>query len=117
MAKAKKKEEEPKKRGRGRPKGCPPNKGSFKKGQSANPGGLPKADHTLRDVLRAKHAEIEKTLFEWLHNENLDFGDRLKVMDRILERAYGKVPTPVDTPVGGGAKSVTVVFGQDDEDA
>lgn len=105
--------EEPKKKKVGRPKGVKgkstANATSFKKGRAANPGGKPKSDHTLRDIIRAKGPEVGEILFDWVRDENKSMEDRIKVMDRILDRGWGKVPTPIDAPEGNGG-GVTLFF-------
>lgn len=110
--------EEKPKRKVGRPKGVrgksKANSTSFKKGDVNNPRGKAKADHTLRDIIRARGPEIGETLFEWLKDESLSFDDRLKVLDRILDRGWGKVPTPIDTPDGGNSGQVTLLFSNTD---
>jgi hypothetical protein len=98
----------------GRPKGVKgkskANATSFKKGDVNNPKGMPKADHTLRDIIRARGPEVGKILFDWVLDENKSMEDRIKVMDRILDRGWGKVPTPIDTPEGGNNGQVTLLF-------
>lgn len=112
--------EEKPKRKRGRPKGVTgrskANSTSFKKGDVNNPKGKAKADHTLRDIIRARGPEVGEVLFQWLHDETKDFNDRLKVLDRILDRGWGKVPTPIDGPEGGNNGQVTILLSGSDAD-
>lgn len=69
------------------------NRGSFKPGQSGNPGGRPKRTQEERDALEAIRklsAEVPGKLREMLCDPHTPPAVRLRVCELILDRAYGK---------------------------
>ncbi|MBQ9566200.1 MAG: hypothetical protein IJU98_11500 [Synergistaceae bacterium] len=72
----------------------------FKKGQSGNPGGRPKADPEAREALKASTKEAVETVIRLLHSES----DKVALMaaQTILDRAWGKAVQPQEVQVSGG---------------
>lgn len=68
---------------------------AWKKGQSGNPGGRPKAALHVRELARAKTEEAMNTLIKCLKSDD----DRVRVQaaTAILDRAWGK-------PAGSGGE-------------
>ena len=79
--------------------------GRFVKGQSGNPSGRPKADVNIRDLARTMTGrafeELERIAFEGGKDT-----DRLKALEMILERGWGKAPQPLDGDGQGGPLTV-----------
>lgn len=68
----------------------------FVKGQSGNPGGRTKIDPRVKEMFQAKGEDAFHVIANLLTSE--DEKVRLSAAQTLLDRAYGKVPTPV---VGG----------------
>ena len=107
------KPKEPVKRGRGKPKGLPPPKSAFKKGQGGNPKGRPKADYTLRDLIRQDADKFHKLGMKWMGDEKLDIDFRYKVFNTMMDRGFGKVPLPIADDEGNGTGVTILINGVD----
>lgn len=75
------------------------NGNGFKPGQSGNPKGRPKTTPEQKDALQAirdlaPHAA--KELENLLHGENTPPAVKIKAIDMILDRTYGKAETPLN---------------------
>ena len=69
------------------------NKTSFKPGQSGNPGGRPKATPEQRDALAAIRdlaPEASSVLLSVMRDERSPAAARLRAVEIVLERTYGK---------------------------
>ncbi len=69
----------------------------FQKGQSGNPGGRPKLTHQQKDVLeelRLLAQEVPDVLRGLLHDPKAPAAVRLKAVEIILDRTYGKAGAP-----------------------
>ena len=65
--------------------------GRFQKGKSGNPGGRPKATHSIQELAREHAPEAIKTLADI--SKNGTPGARVSAAIALLDRAYGKAPT------------------------
>lgn len=85
----------------------------FQKGVSANPGGRPKVDYSARIarlVLEKSQDKLQEALSRCLF-AGLKRGD-IKAFKVIAERAYGKLPQPVEHG-GTDGGPIQIVFGVD----
>lgn len=79
-------------------------KGGFKKGQSGNPGGMPK-EKRIREISVAQRArELIKDYKLWEGIAQIAAyaekdSDRLNAMKQIFDRAYGQAPQKVELDV------------------
>lgn len=64
--------------------------GMFKRGQSGNPLGRPKADITIRDLAREHTSEAIKTLAEITTNKKASPSARVSAATALLDRGWGK---------------------------
>lgn len=83
----------PHKAGPGRP---------FKKGQSGNPGGLPKTVAEVRQVARQWTTAAIDTLVEVMQDKSAPAASRVMAASTILDRGHGKAPQHVsvtETPL------------------
>ena len=62
----------------------------FQKGKSGNPGGRPKADHSIQELARTHAPEAIKTLVDIAKKGTP--GARVSAAIALLDRAYGKPP-------------------------
>lgn len=62
----------------------------FKKGQSGNPGGRPKADKRLKELAREKTELALNTLIGIAENEKESASARVAAANAILDRGWGK---------------------------
>ena len=63
----------------------------FQPGKSGNPGGSPKAAHSIQELARKHTPEAIETLVEIMLNEKRRRGARVSAAIALLDRAYGKV--------------------------
>lgn len=82
-----------------RPKSGHKSKTSFKPGQSGNPSGRPKQTQEQKDALQAIR-ELAPTaaekLREIIENPATEPRDRLRAIDMVLERTYGKADAHIE---------------------
>ncbi|MGB6441440.1 MAG: DUF5681 domain-containing protein, partial [Methyloceanibacter sp.] len=64
--------------------------GRFQKGMSGNPGGRPRAAHSIQELAREHAPEAIKTLADIAKNGTP--GARVSAAIALLDRAYGKPP-------------------------
>ncbi len=69
----------------------------FKKGQSGNPSGRPKAVVKLQDLARENTKEALDTLIEIMKDPKQPAAARVTAADKVLDRGYGKATQFVDT--------------------
>jgi Family of unknown function (DUF5681) len=62
----------------------------FQRGRSGNPGGRPKASHSIQELARQHAPEAIKTLADIAKNGTP--GARVSAAVALLDRAYGKPP-------------------------
>ena len=80
--------------------------GSFKPGQSGNPGGRPKKTQEQKDALQAirdlapNAAEVLKSMLE---DMSVPPAQRLRAAELILDRAYGKAEAKVEVSTADGS--------------
>lgn len=75
------------------------NRGQFQKGQSGNPNGRPKTTPEQKDALQAIRDLAPKAAQELekiLDAEDGSYAVKLKAIDMILERTYGKAEATVN---------------------
>lgn len=90
-------------RGRGRP---------FKKGQSGNPGGRPKGDPAVKEMLKAATADAAKLLIDTINNPAAKLEQRIECAKVVMDRVYGKatqqiegnLDNKIEIVLGGAAK-------------
>ena len=72
----------------------------FKKGQSGNPGGRPKAVAEVKELARARTGDAIETLVSIMSNPKAAPAARVSAANSILDRGYGKPPQHI-TGEGG----------------
>jgi Family of unknown function (DUF5681) len=84
--------------------------GRFQKGKSGNPGGRPKAAHSIQELARKHAPEAIKTLADIAKKGTP--GARVSAAIALLDRAYGKPPQFNTSDAGSFRKAVDM---NDDE--
>ncbi len=72
-----------------------PNSGSFKKGQSGNPGGRPRVLADVQELARQKSPKAIDTLEEIMLNAKAPPAARVAAANGLLDRGYGRPTQPV----------------------
>lgn len=67
----------------------------FENGKSGNPGGRPRADHTLRDLMREEATFIRDTLKEIAGNRKARCSARVAALQVMADRGWGKPTQPI----------------------
>ena len=67
--------------------------GRFQPGRSGNPGGRPKAAHSIQELARKHTIEALDVLVQIMLNEKAPPNARVAAANTLLDRAYGKAPT------------------------
>jgi hypothetical protein len=75
-----------------RPKGSGPTSGSFKKGETGNPGGRPKTVPEVRELARTYTVQAIETLVEIMQDTSANPGSRVAAANNLLDRGHGKAP-------------------------
>lgn len=70
----------------------------FKKGQSGNPGGRPKATTELREMARSHTAEAVATLASVMRKGKTEQA-RVIAANALLDRGYGKAMQPIEAEI------------------
>jgi hypothetical protein len=76
----------------GRPKGGGPTPGSYKPGQTGNPGGRPKSVAEVRELARTYTVEAIETLVSIMRDTSVAPGSRVAAANNLLDRGHGKAP-------------------------
>ncbi len=76
----------------------------FVKGQSGNPGGRKPIPQSIKDLARASAADAIQMAVELMNHA--DPNVRIKALNVILDRAYGKAPQPMTGEDGEGAVKI-----------
>jgi hypothetical protein len=76
----------------GRPKGGGPTPGSYKPGQTGNPGGRPKSVTEVRELARTYTVQAIETLVEIMQDTSANPGSRVAAANNLLDRGHGKAP-------------------------
>ena len=67
--------------------------GRFQPGRSGNPGGRPRATHSIQELARKHTTEALDVLVQIMLNEKAPPNARVAAANTLLDRAYGKAPT------------------------
>ena len=67
--------------------------GRFQTGTSGNPGGRPRAAHSIQELARKHTTEALDVLVQIMLNEKAPPNARVAAANTLLDRAYGKAPT------------------------
>jgi len=70
--------------------------GMFQKGQSGNPGGVPKSGTKLRDAASEKSLDTLNTLVSIMEDEAASNKDRAYAANCVLDRAFGRPKQQVE---------------------
>ena len=65
----------------------------FQRGTSGNPGGRPRAAHSIQELARQHTTEALDVLVQIMLNEKAPPNARVSAANTLLDRAYGKAPT------------------------
>lgn len=76
-----------------------PNSGSFKPGQSGNPGGRKKVPDDIKAAFRELTPKAVETLKGILLSDTAKDADKIKAAEIIMDRAYGKPLQAMDLDV------------------
>src|SRR5918995_414371 len=74
------------------PKGSGPTSGSFKRGETGNPGGRPKTVTKVRELARTYTVQAIETLVEIMQDTSAAPGSRVAAANSLLDRGHGKAP-------------------------
>lgn len=88
------------------------NRGRFVKGISGNPNGRPKSDNDLKEMLLHLVPKSVELLGQMLNDPNVGHRDKIKIIEMVFDRVYGKPFQAVD--LGELDRSVTVTFTEAD---
>jgi flagellum-specific peptidoglycan hydrolase FlgJ len=86
----------------------------WKKGQSGNPGGRPKAANDVRDLAREHTVEAIARLVHWMRQKK-DSRASVAASQSLLERGWGKAIQPHAGADGEGAIEVVIRMIKDEE--
>ena len=67
--------------------------GRFQPGRAGNPGGRPRAAHSIQELARKHTTEALDVLVQIMLNEKAPPNARVAAANTLLDRAYGKAPT------------------------
>lgn len=67
----------------------------FQPGKSGNPGGRPKMDAEVQEMLKAATPKAVASLIEIAEDGTARKSDRIRAIEIILDRVYGKSPQPI----------------------
>lgn len=84
-----------------------PNSGSFKPGQSGNPGGRPKGNDEVKALAREHTSAAIARLAFWMASDNAKAS--VSACVSLLDRAWGKAPQAVTGEDGGPIRIAQVV--------
>ena len=84
----------------------------FQLGKSGNPGGRPKAAHSIQELAREHTIEALDVLVQIMLNEKAPPNARVAAANTLLDRAYGKAPTFSTTDPGTFKRAIDMT---DDE--
>ena len=93
----------------------PPKEHQFKKGQSGNPNGRPKAVNKLRDLAREHTEEALQTLVGVMRDEKAPAAARVTAAEHVLSRGYGRAPERLDVNVKSAVADFLASIGRDGE--
>ena len=82
----------------------------FSKGQSGNPGGRPKTNPEVIEMLKAATPAATALLVAVVENDQAPLRLRLQADEAVLDRVYGRALQPIDATIGGNAAPVIVTF-------
>src|SRR3990167_3259194 len=85
---------------------------AWKKGQSGNPGGRPRAEIHVRDMARKHTAEALKTLVEVMRDKQAPATARLGAAQALIDRAWGR-PAQI---IGGDPDGAPVRVDMDNDE-
>ena len=74
--------------------------GRFQPGTSGNPGGRPRAAHSIQELAREHTIDALDVLVQIMLNEKAPPNARVAAANTLLDRAYGKAPTFSTTDPG-----------------
>lgn len=102
----------------------------FVKGKSGNPGGRPKSDFALAAECQKYTAEIVENMVKIMRGEAIrrstkkrrgekqivtedrpEFNDRIRAMEWLADRGWGKAPSVVAGPGGVGPAEIVIHWG------